>query len=30
VLDTSVLNVHQLRAKIAAAFGDATDGPGCG
>ena len=26
VLDTSVLNVHQLRAKIAASFGDATDG----
>ena len=26
VLDTSVLNVHQLRAKIVASFGDATDG----
>jgi UPF0042 nucleotide-binding protein len=25
VLDTSVLNVHELRAKVAAAFGDASD-----
>ena len=25
VLDTSVLNVHELRGKVAAAFGDATD-----
>jgi UPF0042 nucleotide-binding protein len=25
VLDTSVLNVHELRAKVAAGFGDATD-----
>ena len=25
VLDTSVLNVHELRAKVAAAFGDPTD-----
>ncbi|MEX2291170.1 MAG: RNase adapter RapZ [Mycobacteriales bacterium] len=26
VLDTSVLNVHELRGKVAAAFGDASDG----
>jgi UPF0042 nucleotide-binding protein len=26
VLDTSVLNVHELRGKVAAAFGDPTDG----